>query len=129
MALAGYFCFSRSATLAPTYFGHALLKLARATTMKRTTLRLIITLILSLLVAPLTAEAQQATTVHRIGRLSPGFPTEPNPNLEAFRQGLRELGYVEGQNLMIESRYAEGREERLPDLAAELVRVRREATL
>ncbi len=84
----------------------------------------VVTLTLSLLVAPLTAEAQQATNVHRIGRLSAGSPTEPNPNLEAFRQGLRELGYVEGQNLIIESRYAEGSEERLPDLAAELVRLK-----
>src|SRR6266700_3441958 len=84
----------------------------------------VVTLTLSLLVAPLTAEAQQATNVHRIGRLSAGSPTEPNPDLEAFRQGLRELGYVEGQNLIIESRYAEGSEERLPDLAAELVRLK-----
>jgi len=45
------------------------------------------------------------------------------PHLEAFRQGLRELGYVEGQNLVIEYRYAEGSEERLRDLAAELVRL------
>jgi putative ABC transport system substrate-binding protein len=81
----------------------------------------VVTLTLSLLVAPLTAEAQQATKVHRIGRLSSGSPTEPNPNLEAFRQGLRELGYVEGQNLVIESRYAEGSPERLRDLALELV--------
>ena len=84
----------------------------------------VVTLTLSLLVAPLTAEAQQATKVHRIGRLSPGSPTEPNPNLEAFRQGLRELGYVEGQDLVIEQRYAEGSEERLHDLAAELVRLK-----
>jgi len=83
----------------------------------------LVILTLSLLVAPRTAEAQQATHVHRIGRLSPGSPTEPNPNLEAFRQGLRTLGYVEGQNLIMESRYAEGREERLPALAAELVRL------
>ena len=83
----------------------------------------VVTLTLSLLVAPLTAEAQQATNVHRIGRLSAGSPTEPNPNLEAFRQGLRELGYLEGQNLIIASRYAEGRDERLPELAAELVRL------
>jgi hypothetical protein len=61
----------------------------------------VVTLTLSLLVAPLTAEAQQATNVHRIGRLSAGSSTEPNPNLEAFRQGLRELGYVEGQNLIM----------------------------
>jgi len=81
----------------------------------------VVTLTLSLLVAPLTAEAQQATKVHRIGRLSSGSPTELNPNLEAFRQGLRELGYVEGQNLVIESRYAEGSPERLRDLAVELV--------
>jgi putative tryptophan/tyrosine transport system substrate-binding protein len=81
----------------------------------------VVTLTLSLFVAPLTAEAQQATKVHRIGRLSSGSPTEPNPNLEAFRQGLRELGYVEGQNLVIESRYAEGSPERLRDLALELV--------
>jgi putative ABC transport system substrate-binding protein len=81
-------------------------------------------LTLNLLVAPRTAEAQQATNVHRIGRLSAGSPTEPNAHLEAFRQGLRELGYVEGQNLIIESRYAEGSEERLPDLAAELVRLK-----
>ena len=44
--------------------------------------------------------------------------------MEAFRQGLRELGYVEGQNLVIEYRYAEGRDERLPDFAAELVRLK-----
>ena len=44
-------------------------------------------------------------------------------SLEAFRQGLRDLGYVEGQNLVMESRYAEGSVERLPDLAAELVRL------
>ena len=84
----------------------------------------VVTLTLSLLVAPLTAEVQQATNVHRIGRLSPGSPTEPNPNLEAFRQGLRDLGYVEGQDLVIEQRYAEGSEERLHDLAAELVRLK-----
>jgi putative ABC transport system substrate-binding protein len=84
----------------------------------------IVTLTLSLLVAPLTAEAQQATKVYRIGRLHPGSPTEPDPNLEAFRQGLRDLGYVEGQNLVLEARYAEGNPERLPDLAAGLVRLK-----
>ena len=49
---------------------------------------------LGLRATPRAAEAQQATNVHRIGRLSAGSPTEPNPDLEAFRQGLRELGYV-----------------------------------
>ena len=48
---------------------------------------------------------------------------EPTLRMEAFRQGLRDLGYVEGQNLVIEYRYAEGSAERLPDLAAELVRL------
>jgi putative ABC transport system substrate-binding protein len=84
----------------------------------------IVTLTLSLLAAPLTVEAQQATHVYRIGLLSGLFPSSvPNSRVEAFRQGLRELGYVEGQNLVIESCYAEGRAERLPDLAAELVRL------
>jgi putative tryptophan/tyrosine transport system substrate-binding protein len=84
----------------------------------------LVTLTLSMLVAPLTAEAQQATKVHRIGRLHPGSPTEPDPNLEAFRQGLRDLGYVEGQNLVIEYRYAEGRDDLLAALAAELVQLK-----
>jgi putative ABC transport system substrate-binding protein len=85
----------------------------------------IVTLTLSLFTAPLTAEAQQATHVYRIGLLSGLFPSStPNSRVEAFRQGLRELGYVEGQNLVIESRYAEGRAERLPDLVAELARLK-----
>jgi putative ABC transport system substrate-binding protein len=83
----------------------------------------VVTLTLSLLVAPRTAEAQQPTKVYQIGRLSPGSPTEPDPHLEVFRQGLRELGYVEGQSLIIEYRYAEGGDDRLADLAAELVRL------
>jgi putative ABC transport system substrate-binding protein len=62
--------------------------------------------------------------VHRIGYLSYGSPLpEFAPHVEAFRQGLRELGYVEGQNFVIEYRYAEGRAERLGDLAAEFVRL------
>jgi putative ABC transport system substrate-binding protein len=91
--------------------------------MRLYTIRLIATLALVLLTAPLTTEAQQATTVYRIGRLSPGSPLLVAHLWEAFRQGLRELGYVEGQNLIVEYRYAEGSEERLPDLAAELVRL------
>ena len=56
--------------------------------------------------APLTAEAQPAPPVYRIGRLISGNPPAgPDLNLEAFRQGLRDLGYVEGQNLALESRY------------------------
>jgi putative ABC transport system substrate-binding protein len=91
--------------------------------MKHTPVGLLVLLALSLLSLLLAAEAQQATKVHRIGRLASGPSLGPNPILEAFRQGLRELGYVEGQNFVIDGRYAEGREERLPDLAAELVRL------
>jgi putative tryptophan/tyrosine transport system substrate-binding protein len=88
------------------------------------TIGLLVTLAFGLLAAPLAADAQPPTHVHRIGRLQAGPPSDPNPTLEAFREGLRDLGYVEGQNLVIESRYAEGREERLPDLVAELVRLK-----
>jgi len=73
-----------------------------------------------LLAAPLAAEAQQAGKVARIGLLS--LNLVPNRHLgEAFRQGLRDLGYVEGRNVVIEYRDAEGKPERLPALAAELV--------
>jgi putative ABC transport system substrate-binding protein len=85
---------------------------------------LAVMLVLGLLVASRCSDAQQAPKVYRIGRLIAGPPTlDPNPSLEAFRQGLRDLGYVEGQNLVIESRYAEGNEERLRALATELVRL------
>jgi putative ABC transport system substrate-binding protein len=77
-------------------------------------------LTLGLLVAPL-AEAQPAN-IPRIGILRAGAP--PDPNVEAFRQGLAELGYVEGQNVVIEYRWAEGKLDRLPSLAAELVRLK-----
>jgi ABC-type uncharacterized transport system substrate-binding protein len=88
-----------------------------------TTLALIMTLTLALLVAP-RATAQHATKVFRIGMLSVGSPSpEPHPNIEAFRQGLRDLGYMEGQHLVLEYRWAEGQVERLADLAAELVRL------
>ena len=77
---------------------------------------------LSILAAPLVTHAQPATKVYQIGRLSAGQPLpESHAYEEAFRQGLRELGYVEGQNLVLEYRYAEGSTERLPALAAELV--------
>ena len=76
-----------------------------------------------LLVAPLATEAQQAKGMHRIGLLSPAAAAAGLPNLEALRAGLRELGYVEGQNITIETRWAGGRTERLPQLAAELVRL------
>jgi putative ABC transport system substrate-binding protein len=84
---------------------------------------LLVTLTLAILVAPSAAEAQQPTKVYRIGRLSSGSPPDMERTAEAFRQGLREHGYVEGQNLVIAWRFAEGRLERLPDLAADLVRL------
>jgi putative ABC transport system substrate-binding protein len=72
------------------------------------------------LLTPLAAEAQQAAKVARIGYLSPNLTANPHLQ-EAFRQGLRGLGYVEGGNVVIEYRDAEGKPERLPALAAELV--------
>jgi putative ABC transport system substrate-binding protein len=92
---------------------------------RRTIIGFIITVALGCLcVAPLAPEAQQPTHVHRIGVLS-GFGPTPgrDPFVEAFLEGMRALGYVEGQNLVMEYRYAEGKAERLPDLAAELVRL------
>jgi putative ABC transport system substrate-binding protein len=70
---------------------------------------------------PLAARAQQPVRIAKIGHIESGLPSSSPNHLAAFRQGLRELGYVEGQNLFIERRYAEGREERLPQLAEELV--------
>src|SRR5947209_12367641 len=74
---------------------------------------------------PLAARAQQATKVPRIGTLSPGRSELPDPTLNmlnAFLQGLHELGYAEGQNVAIERQYAAGSSDRLRELAAELVR-------
>ena len=87
-------------------------------------LGLILILALSILAAPLSADAQQPAKVVRIGFLNPATPAATAHFLEAFRQALRELGYVEGKNIILERRYAEGRVERLPDLAAELVRLK-----
>src|SRR5437870_9264932 len=74
---------------------------------------------------PLAAHAQQqAGKVPRIGFLGLTSPSDRPSLLDAFRQGLRELGWVEGQNIVIDYRYAEDRVDRLPDLAAELVRLK-----
>ena len=70
------------------------------------------------------AAAQQPKKVPRIGYLSGVSPSAISDRTEAFRQGLRELGYVEGKNIVIEYRWAEGRVDRLPDLATELVRLK-----
>lgn len=82
----------------------------------------IVTLLLSLLAVPLAAEAQPAGKVWRIGVLL-GAPRE-TPRYAPFHQGLREFGYVEGQNIAIEWRSSDGNAERFPDLAAELVRLK-----
>jgi putative ABC transport system substrate-binding protein len=92
--------------------------------MKPTSLIISLTLALSLLAAPLGAEAQQAGKVPRIGFISMWAGPSDNAQLDAFRQGLRALGYVEGQNVALEIRYAGDRFEKLPDLAAELVRLK-----
>ena len=84
----------------------------------------IVTLALAVLAAPLAADAQQQAKVARIGVLGQPTASTYATRIEAFRQGLRELGYVEGQNIAIEYRWAEGRYERLPGLAAELVRLK-----
>src|SRR5262245_4585189 len=70
----------------------------------------------------LCAEAQQAKKIHRIGYLSLGVGIQPYE--EAFRQGLRDLGYIEGQNILIEWRFAKGKAEHMGDFAAELVRLK-----
>jgi putative ABC transport system substrate-binding protein len=82
---------------------------------------LITTLILGLFVIPLAAESQQPSHISRIGFLGT-FPTSRQE--EALWQGLRELRYVDGQNIALERRYSEGRSERLPDLAIQLVRLK-----
>jgi ABC-type uncharacterized transport system substrate-binding protein len=85
---------------------------------------LLASLALSLITAPLAVEAQQAGKVYRIGYLSPGEPPTPpasSENLDAFKQGMRALGYVEGRHFVVESRFADTKFDRLPGLAAELV--------
>ena len=77
-----------------------------------------------LLAAPLAAQAQQAGKVYRVGVLETTSMTSNAANLDAFRRGLQELRYVEGQNLTIEYRSADGRDDRFPELAIELVRLK-----
>ena len=77
-----------------------------------------------IVVAPLAAESQQAAKIARIGYLEANLAANPYMH-EAFRQGLRNLGYVEGRNVVIEYRDAEGKFERYPALAAELVALKK----
>ena len=87
--------------------------------LRRTSLGWVISL--GLLVLTPGAEAQQPSRVYRIGYLSSASASPPN-ELEPFRQGLRELGYVEGRNVLIAARFAEHKLDQLPELAADLVR-------
>jgi putative ABC transport system substrate-binding protein len=84
-------------------------------------LALTIMLVLCLFLAPFVADAQQPASVRRVGNVGSGFPAAPTN--EAFRQGLHDLGWVEGQNIILEWRFAEGKEERLAELVAELIRL------
>src|SRR5216117_3066607 len=82
----------------------------------------VITFLLIILATAHLAQAQQPTKIPRIGYLGASPPTTNPARIEAFRRGLRELGYVEEKNIVIEWRYAEGKPDGLPALAAELVR-------
>jgi putative tryptophan/tyrosine transport system substrate-binding protein len=72
---------------------------------------------------PLAARAQQSAKIGRIGWMSRGNASGPDGNMNAFRQGMRELGYTEGQGFVIEPRYADGKTGVMPAQAAELERV------
>ncbi len=92
--------------------------------MRLRTIGLINTLVLGLLTGPLPAEAQRPSKVPRIGYLSRDSAEGHKSLLAAFQQGLRELGYVDGQNITFEYRYAEGKRHRRSALAVELVRLK-----
>jgi putative ABC transport system substrate-binding protein len=92
--------------------------------MRCSTIGCIVTLILSLCTAPLAAEAQPAGKVYRIGMLETRSTVLNAANIEAFRRGLLELGYKEGQNFEIVYRSSDGHDDRFPDLASELVGLR-----
>jgi putative tryptophan/tyrosine transport system substrate-binding protein len=95
-------------------------------TMTRRTIALLMPLALGFLMAPLVAEAQLTGTMWRIGYLSPYHSASPIDvaRFGAFRPGLLEFGYVEGQNIIIEYRSSEGKDHQFFDLAAELVRLK-----
>jgi putative tryptophan/tyrosine transport system substrate-binding protein len=92
--------------------------------MTRRTVGFFVTLALGLLVVALAVAAQPAAPVPRIGLLSIFSPALGESKAESFRQGLRDLGYLEGQNILLESQWAEGHLERLAELAADLVRMK-----
>ena len=84
----------------------------------------LLVIVFTLMTGAAGAQAQQPKTIPRVGFLATVSPNTISSRVEAFRQGLRDLGYVEGKNLVIEYRYAEGKADRLPALAAELVRLK-----
>jgi putative ABC transport system substrate-binding protein len=85
--------------------------------------RFLVTSLAGALAAPLAGEAQPEGRMYRIGFLGPGTPKDWRPGIEAIRLGLQDHGYVESKNITIEYRWAENRYDRLPELAAELVRL------
>lgn len=91
--------------------------------MMRCRIRLLVTLALGLLVAPLTAEAQPASRLPRIGFLGNSTAALEANLVGPFRDGLRDLGYVEGENILLEYRWAEGKYERFPELISDLIRL------
>jgi ABC-type uncharacterized transport system substrate-binding protein len=94
------------------------------TTMKFRAVSIIVTLTLGIFLEPLLADAQKAGKVPRIGVVVPAEPASPEePDFAAFRQALLDLGYVEGQTIAVEYRYAHGEAERYRDLTIELVRL------
>jgi putative tryptophan/tyrosine transport system substrate-binding protein len=84
----------------------------------------VLTLYAMLFALCVAAKAQQTKNVPRLGFLGGTSPAVFSARLDAFRQGLRDLGYIEGENIVAEYRWAEGKAERLPDLVAELVRLK-----
>ncbi len=92
-------------------------------------LRPVLNLMVALLVSPLAAEAQQAGRTVTVGYLGNSSPSLESPLIDAFREGLRQLGYVEGRNLIIKYVWAEGQQERFPALARDLVRLQPDVLL
>src|SRR5215475_11591562 len=90
--------------------------------MKKAAVPILVAVIL--LTVAVVTEAQQPKKVHRIGYLSNSDPASESPRSEAIRLALREIGYIEGQNIATEFRYTEAKLDRLPELAAELVRLK-----
>jgi putative tryptophan/tyrosine transport system substrate-binding protein len=109
--------------LARTKALRACLSLRRTWFQNRKWVRLF-AIVVALAMCGARAEAQQPAKVPRIGYLTPTEPANESIRSEGMRLALRELGYIEGQNIAIEYRYAEGKRDRLPALAAELVRLK-----